>query len=65
MNKQRKVNKMNRMHIGQENALKDRVKKIETLLNTKSDIDLIQERNEIQFKINKQEVNFRLVGKNK
>ena len=25
---------MNRMHIGQENALKDRVKKIETLLNT-------------------------------
>ena len=55
----------NRMHIGQENALKDRVKKIETLLNTKSDINLIQERNEIQFKINKQEVNFKLVGKNK
>jgi len=55
----------NRLNIGQYNGLKDRIREIESLLNKESNLDLISERNEIQFKINKQEINFRLTGNNK
>ena len=55
----------NRLNIGQYNGLKDRIKEIESLLNKESNLDLISERNEIQFKINKQEINFSLTGNNK
>ena len=55
----------NRLNIGQYNGLKERLKEIEKILDTKSDLDLLSERSEIQFKINRQEINFRLTGNNK
>ena len=55
----------NRLNIGQYNGKKDRIKEIESLLDKESNLDLICERNEIEFKINKQEINFRLTGNNK
>ena len=55
----------NRLHMGEYNGKKDRIKEIESLLDKESNLDLICERNEIEFKINKQEINFRLTGNNK
>ena len=55
----------NRLNIGQYNGLKERLKEIEKILDTKTDLDLLSERSEIQFKINRQEINFRLTGNNK
>ncbi len=55
----------NRLNIGQYNGLKERLKEIEKILDTKSDLDLLSERSEIQFKINRQEINFILTGNNK
>jgi len=51
--------------MGEYNGKKDRIKEIESLLDKESNLDLICERNEIEFKINKQEINFRLTGNNK
>ena len=60
-----KNNMNNRLNIGQYNGLKERLKEIEKILDTKTDLDLLSERSEIQFKINRQEINFRLTGNNK
>lgn len=53
------------MNDKQKTKLENRVKEIESILNNGCNSDLLSELHEIQFKLNKKNINFTLKGKNK
>ena len=53
------------MNNKQKQKLKDRLQVISNILDNKSNSDLLTEMHEIQFKLNKENINFRLTGNNK
>lgn len=53
------------MNDKQKTKLENRVKEIESILNNEFNSDLLSELHDIQFKLNKENINFTLKGKNK
>lgn len=53
------------MNNKQKQNLEDRLQVISNMLDNKVDLQLVIEMQEIQFKLNKQNINFRLTGDNK
>ena len=53
------------MNNKQKQKLEDRLQVISNMLDNKVDLQLVIEMQEIQFKLNKQNINFRLTGDNK
>lgn len=53
------------MNKKQKQKLEDRLQVISNILDNKSNGDLLTEMHEIQFKLNKENINFRLTGNNK
>lgn len=53
------------MNKKQKQKLEDRLQVISNILDNKSNSDLLTEMHEIQFKLNKENINFRLTGNNK
>ena len=53
------------MNNKQKQKLKDRLQVISNILDNKMDSNLLTEMHEIQFKLNKENINFRLTGDNK
>ena len=53
------------MNNKQEQKLQDRLQVISNILDNKTDSQLLTEMHEIQFKLNKQNINFRLTGNSK
>ena len=53
------------MNNKQKQKLEDRLQVISNILDNKVDLQLVIEMQEIQFKLNKQNINFRLTGDNK
>jgi len=53
------------MNDKQKTKLENRLKEIENILNNGSNSDLLSELHEIQFKLNKENINFTLKGQNK
>lgn len=53
------------MNNKQKQKLEDRLQVISNILDNKMDSDLLSEMHEIQFKLNKENINFRLTGNNK
>jgi hypothetical protein len=53
------------MNDKQKTKLENRLKEIENILNNGSNSDLLSELHDIQFKLNKENINFTLKGQNK
>ena len=53
------------MNDKQKTKLENRLKEIENILNNGSNSDLLSEMHDIQFKLNKENINFTLKGQNK
>ena len=53
------------MNNKQKTKLENRLKEIENILNNGSNSDLLSEMHDIQFKLNKENINFTLKGQNK
>ena len=53
------------MNNKQKQKLENRLQVISNILDNKSNSDLLTEMHEIQFKLNKENINFRLTGNNK
>lgn len=53
------------MNDKQKTKLENRIKEIENILNNGSNSDLLSELHDIQFKLNKENINFTLKGQNK